>query len=128
MVRAVWILRWSALGLLGSGVVCGTLLALDRFHADARSRDTVQLLDLLDAAPVPVETRQINVRSSEAIRPPTKLVLSIRVGLLSRSPIQSVRASPTTTCRRADGSFIAVNQLLEHPTESSDSSRSCRGG
>ena len=41
------------MGLLGSGVICGTLLALDRFDADARSRDTVQLLELLDAAPVP---------------------------------------------------------------------------
>ena len=37
------------MGLLGSGVICGTLLALDRFDADARSRDTVQLLELLDA-------------------------------------------------------------------------------
>ena len=53
MVGAVGILRWSAMGLLGSGVICGTLLALDRFDADARSRDTVQLLELLDAAPVP---------------------------------------------------------------------------
>ena len=44
MVSAVGILRWSAMGLLGSGVVCGTLLALDRFDAEARSRDTVQLL------------------------------------------------------------------------------------
>ena len=41
------------MGLLGSGVICGTLLALDRLDADARSRDTVQLLELLDAAPVP---------------------------------------------------------------------------
>ena len=125
MVGAVGILRWSAMGLLGSGVVCGSLLALDRFDADARSRDTVHLLDLLDAAPVPGETHQINVRSSEALRPPSKLVLRIRVGLLSRSPIQSLRASPTTTCRRADGSFIAVNQLLQ---DSSDSPRLCKGG
>ena len=74
MVGAVGILRWSAMGLLGSEVVCGTLLALDRFDADARSRDTVQLLDLLDAAAVPGGTNQINVRSSEPIRPPSKLV------------------------------------------------------
>ena len=67
MVGAVGILRWSAMGLLGSGVVCGTLLALDRFDADARSRDTVQLLDLLGAAPVPGGTHQMNVRSTEAI-------------------------------------------------------------
>ena len=85
MVGAVGILRWSAMGLLGSGVVCGSLLALDRFDADARSRDTVQLLDLLDAAAVPGGTHEINVRSSEPFRPPSKLVLSIRVGLLSRS-------------------------------------------
>ena len=116
------------MGLLGSGVICGTLLALDRFDADARSRDTVQLLELLDAAPVPGGTHQVNVPSSEAIRPSSKLVQSIRVGLLSRSPIQSLRASPTTTCRRADGSFIAVNQLLEDSTESSDSFRCCKGG
>jgi hypothetical protein len=103
------------MGLLGSGVICGTLLALDRFDADARSRDTVQLLELLDAAPVPGGTHQVNVPSSEAIRPSSKLVQSIRVGLLSRSPIQSLRASPTTTCRRADGSFIAVNQLSRTP-------------
>ena len=128
MVGAVGILRWSAMGLLGSGVVCGSLLALDRFDADARSRDTVQLLDLLDAAAVPGGTHEINVRSSEPFRLPSKLVLSIRVGLLNRNPIQSVRASPTTTCRRADGSFIAVNQLLEDSTESSDSSRICKGG
>jgi hypothetical protein len=115
------------MGLLGSGVICGTLLALDRFDADARSRDTVQLLELLDAAPVPGGTHQVNVPSSEAIRPSSKLVQSIRVGLLSRSPIQSLRASPTTTCRRADGSFIAVNQLLEDSTESSDSFRFCKG-
>ena len=116
------------MGLLGSGVICGTLLALDRFDADARSRDTVQLLELLDAAPVPGGTHQVNVPSSEAIRPSSKLVQSIRVGLLSRSPIQSLRASPTTTCQRADGSFIAVNQLLEDSTESSDSFRCCKGG
>ena len=88
----------------------------------------MQLLDLLGAAPVPGGTHQMNVRSTEAIRPSSKLVLSIRVGLLSRSPIQSLRASPTTTCRRADGSFIAVNQLLEDSTESSDSFRCCKGG
>ena len=40
MVRAVGILRWSAMGLLGTGVIYGTFLALDRYDADAKSRDT----------------------------------------------------------------------------------------
>jgi hypothetical protein len=52
MVRAVGILRWGAIGLLGTGVICGIFLALDRYDADAKSRDTLHLLDLLDAAPL----------------------------------------------------------------------------
>ena len=122
------ILRWSTLCLLGAGVVGGTFLALDRYDADARSRDTVHLLDLLDAAPVSGAAKQINVRSLETTRPSSEPALWIRVGLLSRSPIQSLRASPTTTCRRADGSFIALNQLLDVSPDSSNSSRICKGG
>ena len=52
MVRAVGILRWGAIGLLGTGLTCGIFLALDRYDADAKSRDTMHLLDLLDAAPL----------------------------------------------------------------------------
>ena len=122
------ILRWSTLCLLGAGVVGGTFLALDRYDADARSRDTVHLLDLLDAAPVSGAAQQINVRSLETTRPSSEPALWIRVGLLSRSPIQSLRASPTTTCRRADGSFIALNQLLDVSPNSSNSGRICKGG
>ena len=128
MVRAVGILRWSAMGLLGTGVICGTFLALDRYDADAKSRDTMHLLDLLDESPFSEGTSKTRNRSLKAIRPPSELALSIRVGLLSRSPIQSLRTSPTTTCRLANGSFIAVDQLLVVNVDSSNSTRYCKGG
>ena len=128
MVRAVGILRWGAIGLLGTGVTCGIFLALDRYDADAKSRDTLHLLDLLDAAPLSGGTSKTRNRSLDAIRPPSELALSIRVGLLSRSPIQFLRTSPTTTCRLADGSFIAVDQLLDVTADASNSARYCKGG
>ena len=52
IVRAVGILRWGAIGLLDTGVVCGIFLALDRYDADAKSRDTLHLLDLHDVTPL----------------------------------------------------------------------------
>jgi hypothetical protein len=128
MVRAVGILRWGAIGLLGTGVTCGIFLALDRYDADAKSRDTLHLLDLLDAAPLSGGISKTRNRSLDAIRPPSELALSIRVGLLSRSPIQALRTSPTTTCRLADGSFIAVDQLLDVTADASNSARYCKGG
>ena len=128
MVRAVGILRWGAIGLLGTGVTCGIFLALDRYDADAKSRDTLHLLDLLDAAPLSGGISKTRNHSLDAIRPPSELALSIRVGLLSRSPIQFLRTSPTTTCRLADGSFIAVDQLLDVTADASNSARYCKGG
>ena len=113
MVRAVGILRWGAIGLLGTGVICGIFLTLDRYDADAKSRDTLHLLDLLDAVPLSGGKSKTRNRSLDAIRPPSELALSIRVWSLSRSPIQFLRTLPTTTCRLADGSFIAVDQLLD---------------
>ena len=113
MVRAVGILRWGAIGLVGTSVICGIFLALDRYDADAKSRDTLHLHDLLDAAPLSGGTSKTRNRSLDAIRPPSELALSIRVGLLSRIPIQYLRTSPTTTCRLADVFFIAVGQLLK---------------
>ena len=127
-MRAVGILRWGAIGLLGTGVSCGIFLALDRYDADAKSRDTLHLLDLIDAAPLSGGTSKTRNRSLDAIRLASELALSIRVGLLSRSPIQFLRTSPTTTCRLADGSFIAVDQLLDVTADASNSARYCKGG
>ena len=101
---------------------------MDRYDADIRSRDTVHLLNLLDAAPVPGVDFEANVRFLQPIKPPSDLDLSIRVALMGRSPIQALQASPTTTCRLADGSVIAVNQLLKIPTDTTVSSRYCKGG
>ena len=128
MARAMGILRWCSLCFLGAGVIGGTFLAVDRYDADVRSRDTVHLLNLLDAALVPGEDFEANVRFLQPIKPPSDLALSIRVALMGRSPIQALRASPTTTCRLADGSVIAVNQLLKVPTDTTVSSRYCKGG
>ena len=128
MARALGILRWSSLCLLGAGVVGGSFLAVDRYDADARSRDTVHLLNLLDPASVPGVDFEANVRSLQPIKPPPDLDLSIRVALMGRSPIQALRASPTTTCRLADGSVIAVNQLLKVTTETTLSPRYWQGG
>ena len=47
---------------------------------------------------------------------------------MSRTPIQSIRASATTTCRLADGSLIAVNQLLKDSAGTKNSTRFCKGG
>ena len=80
MVWAVGIIRWGAIGLLGTGVICGTFLALDRYDADAKSRDTMHLLDLLDESPLSVDKSKTRNRSLTAIRPPSELALSIRVG------------------------------------------------
>ena len=126
MLRALGILRWSAMGLLGTGVIYGTFLALDRYDADAKSRDTMHLLDFLDESPLSEGTSKTRNRSLKAIRPPSELALSIRVGLLSRSPIQSLRTSPTTTCRLANGSFIAVDQLLVVNVDSSGSTSTAK--
>lgn len=52
MVQAWPILRWGAKALMGAWIVGGTFLALDLFDADARSRDTLHLLDLLDPQPL----------------------------------------------------------------------------
>ena len=109
MVRAWPILRWGAMALMGAGIVGGSFLALDRFDADARSRDTLHLLNLLDAPPLSGASTETDIRSTKGTRPPSHLALFIRVALVSRIPIQSIRASSTTTCRIADGSLIAVN-------------------
>ena len=89
MVRAVGILRWSAMGLLGTGVIYGTFLALDRYDADAKSRDTLQLLVLLDESPLSEGTSKTRNRSLKAIRPPSELALSIRVGYRGARSIPS---------------------------------------
>ena len=128
MLRAVGVLHWGAIGLLGTGVICGIFLALDRYDADAKSRDTLQLLDLLDAPSLSEDTSKTHNHSLDAIRPPSELALSIRVGILSRSPIQFLRTLPTTTSRLADGSSFAVDQLLDFTADSSDSGRYCKGG
>ena len=96
-VVAVGVLHWGAIGLLGTGEICGIFLALDRYDADAKSRDTLQLLDLLDAPSLSEDTSKTHNHSFVAIRPPSELTLSIRVGILSRSPIQFLRTLPTTT-------------------------------
>ena len=127
-MRAVGILRWGAIGLLCTGVSCGIFLALDRYDADVKFHGTLHLHDLLDAAPLSGGTSKTRNRSLGAIRPTSELALSIRVGLLSRSPIQFFRTSPTTTCRLADGSFIAVDQLLDVTADTSNSARYCKGG
>ena len=75
MERAVGILRWGAIGVLGTGVICGIFLALDRYDADAKSRDTMHLLDLLDASPLSESTSKTRNRSLDAIRPPSELAL-----------------------------------------------------
>jgi hypothetical protein len=127
-VVAVGVLHWGAIGLLDTGVICGIFLALDRYDADAKSRDTLQLLDLLDAPSLSEDTSKTHNHSLDAIRPPSELALSIRVGILSRSPIQFLRTLPTTTSRLADGSSFAVDQLLDFTADSSDSGRYCKGG
>ena len=112
MVRAWPILRWGAMALMGAGI---DDLALDRFDADARSRDTLHLLDLLDPPPLSGASTETDIRSTKGTRPPSHLALFIRVALVSRIPIQSIRASSTTTCRIADGSLIAVELIdLRH--------------
>jgi hypothetical protein len=113
MVRAWPILHWGAMALMGAGIVGGSFLVLDRFDADARSRDTLHLLDLLDPPALSGASTETDIRSTKDTRPPSHLALFIRVALVSRTPIQSIRASATTTCRLADGSVIAVNQLLK---------------
>ena len=113
MVRAWPILRWGAMALMGAGIVGGSFLALDLFDADARSSDTFHLLDLLDPPPLSGASTETDIRSTKGTRPPSHLALFIRVALVSRTPIQSIRASATTTYRLADGSVIAVNQLLK---------------
>ena len=128
VARAIGILRWAAMCSLGVGVVGGTFLALDRYDADARSRDTVHLLDLLDAAPGPEVATEANGSSLQPISPSSDLSLSIRVALISRSPIQTLHASPTTTCRLADGSVIPVDQLLNVTPDTTRSARYCKGG
>ena len=128
MVRAWPILRWGAMALMGAGIVGGSFLALDRFDADARSRDTLHLLDLLDPPPLSGASTETDIRSTKGTRPPSHLALFIRVALVSRTPIQSIRASATTTCRLADGSVIAVNQLLKDSAGTKNSTRFCKGG
>ena len=128
MVRAWPILRWGAMALMGAGIVGGSFLALDRFDADARSRDTLHLLDLLDPPPLSGASTETDIRSTKGTRPPSHLALFIRVALVSRIPIQSIRASATTTCRLADGSVIAVNQLLKDSAGTKNSTRFCKGG
>ena len=128
MVRAWPILRWGAMALMGAGIVGGSFLALDRFDADARSRDTLHLLDLLDAPPLSGASTETDIPSTKGTRPPSHLALFIRVALVSRIPIQSIRASATTTCRLADGSVIAVNQLLKDSAGTKNSTRFCKEG
>ena len=128
MVRAWLILRWGAMALMGAGIVGGSFLALDLFDADARSRDTLHLLDLLDPPPLSGASTETDIRSTKGTRPPSHLALFIRVALVSRTPIQSIRASATTTCRLADGSVIAVNQLLKDSAGTKNSTRFCKGG
>ena len=128
MVRAWPILRWGAMALMGAGIVGGSFLALDRFDADARSRDTLHLLDLLDSPPLSGASTETDIRSTKGTRPPSHLALFIRVALVSRIPIQSIRASASTTCRLADGSVIALNQLLKDSAGTKNSTRFCKGG
>ena len=127
MVRAWPILRWGAMALMGAGIVGGSFLALDRFDADARSRDRLYLLDLLDAPPLHGASTETDICSKKGISLLSDLAFFIRVVLVSRTPIQSIRASATTTCRLADGSLIAVNQLLEDITGTEYSTRLAGG-
>ena len=128
MVRTWPILRWGAMALMGAGIVGGSFLALDRFDADARSRDTLRLLELLDAPPLSGASTETDIPSTKGTRHPSHLPLFIRVALMSRIPIQSIRASATTTCRLADGSVIAVNQLLKYSAGAKNSPSFARGG
>ena len=101
------------MALMGAAIVGGSFLALDRFDADARSRDTLHLLDLLDPPALSGASTETDIPSTKGTRHPSHLALFIRVALVSRIPIQSIRASASTTCRLADGSVNAVNQLLK---------------
>jgi hypothetical protein len=115
------------MGLLGTGEIYGTFLALDRYDADAKSRDTMHLLDLLDASPLSECTSKTRNRSLNAIRPHSELALSIRLGLLSGVRFNS---SEPHQRRRVDSPmfFLAVDQLLVVNVDSSDSARYCKGG
>ena len=130
MVQGWSILRWGAIAMLGASVVGGVLMALDRHHAMARTRETMHLLDLL--GPPPASTDAAGTSAQASVDPiangHSDVALSIRVGLVSRTPILAIQASPTTTCRLENGSPIAVSQLLHGREESSRSSRFCRGG
>ena len=75
MVRAWPILRWGAMALMGAGIVGGSFLALDRFDADARSRDTLHLLDLLDPPPQFGASTETNIHSTKGTKPPSHLAL-----------------------------------------------------
>jgi peptidoglycan hydrolase-like amidase len=86
------------------------------------------LLDLHGAAPLSEGTSKTRNRSLDAIRPTSELAISMRVGLLSRSPIQFLRTSLNKTCQLADGSFIAVDQLLDVTADLSNSARYCKSG
>ena len=90
MVREWMILRWGAMALMGAGIVGGSFLALDRFDADARSRDTLHLLDLLDPPSLSGAFTETDICSIKGNRPPSHLALFIRVALVSRTPIQSI--------------------------------------
>jgi hypothetical protein len=102
-------LRGCVMAFMGAGIVEGSFLTLDRFDADARASDMVHLLDLLDPPPLFSASTETSIRSIKGTGPPSDLALFIRVALVSHTPIQSIRASATTTCRIADGSLIAVN-------------------
>jgi hypothetical protein len=108
MVRAWPILRWGAMALMGAGI---DDLALDRFDADASFRDTLHFLGLLDPPPLFSASNETSIRSIKGTGASTDLALFIRVALVSQTPIQSIRASVTTTCRIADGSLIAVELI-----------------
>ena len=116
------------MALMGAGIVGGSFLVLDSFDADARSRDTLHLLDLLDPPALSGASTETDIRSTKDTRPPSHLALFIRVALVSRTPIQSIRASATTTYRLADGSVMAVNQLLKDSAGTKNSTRFCKGG
>jgi hypothetical protein len=111
MVLAWPILRWGAMALMGAGIVGGSFLALDRFDADARSRDTLHLFGLLDPPPLFSASTETSIRSIKGTGASSDLALLIRVALVSQTPIQSIRASVTMTCRIADGSLIAVELI-----------------
>ena len=115
-------------GLDGSRDCLSILLGTGALRRRCKLSRHVALLDLLDPPPLSGASAETDIRSTKGTRPSSHLAFFIRVALVSRTPIHSIRASATTTCRLTDGSVIAVNQLLKDSAGTKNSTRFCKGG